>query len=56
MCRSIIRISITVLPFAQEFLLPPHGISCRPAVRRFLDFIRQTYREGNARDIVPVLT
>ena len=59
MCWSDILINMTVLPFEQEFLLP-YGIFYRaethPAVSRFLDFIRQTYREGNARDIVPVLT
>ena len=59
MCWSDILINMTVLPFEQEFLLP-YGIFYRaethPAVRRFLDFIRQTYREGNARGIVPVLT
>ena len=26
MCRSNIRISMTVLPFAQEFLLPPRDL------------------------------
>lgn len=59
MCWSDILINMTVLPFEQEFLLP-YGIFYRaqthPAVSRFLDFIKQTYREGNARGIVPVLS
>ena len=57
-CWSDILINMTVVPFEQRFTLP-YGIFSRPEpqpeVRRFLDFVALTYREGNARGIVPVL-
>ena len=57
-CWSDILINMTCVPFEQEFALP-YGIFYRrepgPAVRRFLDFVEATYREGNAHGIVPVL-
>ena len=57
-CWSDILINMVVLPFEYEFSLP-YGIFYRknpqPAVKKFLDFIAATYREGNARGIVPVL-
>lgn len=58
LCWHDILINMEVVPFEYEFSLP-YGIFYRPdpqpAVRRFLDFIRKTYREGNASGIVPVL-
>ncbi len=58
-CWSDILINMTVIPFEYEFSLP-YGIFYRSqphaAVQRFLDFIVRTYREGNSRGIVPVLT
>ncbi len=57
-CWSDILINMVVIPFEFEFSLP-YGIFYRknpqPAVKRFLDFIAATYREGNTRGIVPVL-
>lgn len=58
MCFRDILINMTVVPFEKDFSLP-YGIFYRPsphpAVRKFLDFIRLTYGEGNASGIVPVL-
>jgi len=58
MVWSDILIGSTVLPF-EPAVTQPYGIFYRPspsdAVRRFLDFIRATYREGNSQGIVPVL-
>lgn len=57
-CWQDILINMTVIPFSHTFSLP-YGVFYRhdpnPAVRRFLDFIMATYREGNERGIVPVL-
>ena len=59
LCWNDILFNMTVVPFEREFLLP-YGIFYRsqphPATQKFLDFIRKTYTEGNARGIVPVLT
>ncbi len=59
MCFQDILINMTVIPLAEEYLLP-YGIFYRPqpspAARRFLDFIERTYNEGNSSGIVPVLT
>lgn len=58
-CWSDILINMTVIPFEHEFCLP-YGIFYRrqppDAVQRFLDFIVQTYGEGNTHGIVPVLS
>lgn len=59
LCWHDILVNMTVIPFAEEFALP-YGIfyrsDPRPAVRKFLDYIRLTYGEGNERGIVPVLS
>ncbi len=58
LCWSDILINMKVIPFDHRFSLP-YGIFYRPdpgpAVRQFLDFIYQTYHEGNLQGIVPVL-
>ena len=58
LCWSDILVNMKVLPFERDFPLP-YGIFYRPepnaAARRFLEFIRATYTEGNASGIVPVL-
>ena len=58
LCWHDILINTVTIPFEQEFLLP-YGIFYRPnpspAVRRFLEFIRKTYDEGNRGGIVPLL-
>ena len=50
---------MTVIPFERDFSLP-YGIFYRSqphtSVRCFLDFIKLTYGDGNARGVVPVLT
>ena len=59
MCFHDILINMTVIPFEQKYPLP-YGIFYRPnpspPVRKFLDFIRLTYGEGNSSGIVPVLS
>lgn len=59
MCWSDILINMTVIPFERDFSLP-YGIFYRSqphtSVRCFLDFIKLTYGDGNARGVVPVLT
>ena len=59
MCFHDILINMTVVPFEQNYSLP-YGIFYRanpsPPVRKFLDFIRLTYGEGNSSGIVPVLS
>ena len=58
MCWKDIMINSVTLPFEEEFLIP-YGIFHHPApgtaVQRFLDFIKDTYQNGNASGIVPVL-
>ena len=50
---------MAVVPFEKNYSLP-YGIFYRanpsPPVRKFLDFIRLTYGEGNSSGIVPVLS
>ena len=58
MCFHDILINLTVVPFELSFTLP-YGFFYRrnpsPTARRFLEFIRLTYGEGNRSGIVPVL-
>ena len=58
-CFHDILINTVVVPFEQETLLP-YGVFYRhhpkSSVRRFLDFIDNTYGQGNPSGIVPVLT
>ena len=57
LCWSDILINMAVVPCDWNYELP-YGIFYRKEpsqnVRGFLDFIRRTYAEGNARNIVPV--
>ena len=59
MCWSDILINVSVIPFEMNYSLP-YGIFSRPqphaSVQRFLEYIRRTYREGNPRGIVPILS
>ena len=53
-----ILINMTVVPLEPVFALP-YGIFYRSnptaAARKFMDFIRKTYEEGNSAGIVPIL-
>lgn len=59
LCWHDILVNMTVIPFSEDYSLP-YGIfyrpDPRPAVQKFLDYIRLTYGEGNERGIVPVLS
>jgi DNA-binding transcriptional LysR family regulator len=59
MCFHDILINMTVVPLHPCYSLP-YGIFYRtnpsPPVRKFLDFIRLTYGEGNSSGILPVLS
>ena len=59
MCFHDILINMTVVPFEHNYSLP-YGIfyPSNPSspFRKFLDFIRLTYGEGNSSGIVPVLS
>ena len=58
LCFQDILINMTVVPLEPVFALP-YGIFYRSnptaAARKFMDFIRKTYEEGNSAGIVPIL-
>ncbi len=58
LCWEDFLVNMKVLPCRWPYTLP-YGIFYRrdpsPVVRKFLQFIRKTYEEGNDRDLVPVL-
>jgi hypothetical protein len=59
MCWSDILPGMKVIPCEWSYTLP-YGIFYRKnasqTVRKFLNFVRKTYDEGNEQGIVPVLT
>ena len=58
MCWKDIMINSATIPFEKDFFIP-YGIFYRQepgaAVKKFLDFIKDTYQNGNASGVVPVL-